>query len=205
MIWLQYNPQNQVNKSELNYKTDMDKLIFCSYNRPMPQPVVLISRGQIKQTVTDLAKKIRKDYKGKEPLLIGVLKGSSIFFADLIRELDMPLEIEFVRLSSYGAAKESAGKVKILHGLRTPIKGKDVLIVEDIVDTGLTITALEKYLRKKKPASIRLCSLLDKPSRRKVDVTIDYVGFKIHDRFVVGYGIDWNEHFRYLPDIAVID
>lgn len=171
----------------------------------MPQPKVLISREQIKTTVADLAKKIRKDYKDKEPLLIGVLKGSSIFFADLIREIDMPLQIEFVRLASYGAGKESAGKVRILHGLRTPIKGKDVLIVEDIVDTGLTITALEKYLRKKNPASIKVCSLLDKPSRRKVDVKIDYLGFTIPDKFVVGYGIDWNEQFRYLPDIAVID
>ncbi len=171
----------------------------------MTQPKVLISRDQIKQAITELAKKIKKDYKGKEPVLIGVLKGSSIFFADLIRELNMPLQIEFVRLSSYGSGTETSGKVKILHGLRTPIKGKDILVVEDIVDTGLSLEALVKYLKKRGPASIKICTLLDKPSRRKVPVKIDFLGFKIPDKFVVGYGIDWNEHFRYLPDIAVID
>ncbi len=110
----------------------------------MTQPKVLISRDQIKETVAELAKKIKKDYRGKEPVLVGVLKGSSIFFADLIRELNIPLQIEFVTLSSYGSGTESTGKVKILHGLRTPIKDKDVLIVEDIVDTGLSLHALIK-------------------------------------------------------------
>jgi hypoxanthine phosphoribosyltransferase len=138
-------------------------------------------------------------------LLVGVLKGSSIFFADLVRELNMPLQIEFVRLSSYGSGTESTGKVKILHGLRTPVRGKDVLIIEDIVDTGLSISYLTKYLSKKNPASLRLCALLDKPSRRKIPVKIDYLGFKVPDKFIVGYGIDWNEKFRYLPDIAVLE
>ena len=171
----------------------------------MPEPKVLITRDEIKEAVTRLAEQIRRDYKNKEPLLVGVLKGSSIFFADLVRELNMPLQIEFVRLSSYGSGTESTGKVKILHGLRTPVRGKHVLIIEDIVDTGLSISYLTKYLSKKNPASLRLCALLDKPSRRKIPVKIDYLGFKVPDKFIVGYGIDWNEKFRYLPDIAVLE
>lgn len=166
---------------------------------------VLITQDEIKQAIAKLAAEIRQDYKSKEPLLVGILKGSFVFMADLIRQLELPVEVDFVKLSSYGAGRETSGKVKVVQGLKTPIKGRDVLVVEDIVDTGLTISFLLDYLRKKKPASLRLCALTDKPSRRQVPVTIDYLGFAVPDRFIVGYGIDWNEKFRYLPDICFID
>jgi len=166
---------------------------------------VLITQDEIKQAIFRLAAEIRQDYKSKEPLLVGILKGSFVFMADLIRQLELPVEVDFVKLSSYGAGRETSGKVKVVQGLKTPIKGRDVLVVEDIVDTGLTISFLLNYLQKKKPASLRLCALTDKPSRRQVPVTIDYLGFAVPDRFIVGYGIDWNEKFRYLPDICFID
>ena len=169
------------------------------------QPKVLFSEDEIKQAVARLATEIKQDYQGKQPLLIGVLKGSFVFMADLIRQLQLPVEVDFVKLSSYGAGKETSGKVKVVQGLKTPIKGRDVLVVEDIVDTGLTLSFLLDYLRKKKPASLRLCALTDKPSRRQVPVTINYLGFTVPDKFIVGYGIDWNEKFRYLPDICFID
>ena len=166
---------------------------------------VLITQDEIKQAVARLAAEIRQDYKSKEPLLVGILKGSFVFMADLIRQLELPVEVDFVKLSSYGAGRETSGKVKVVQGLKTPIKGRDVLVVEDIVDTGLTISFLLNYLQKKKPASLRLCALTDKPSRRQAPVTIDYLGFTVPDKFIVGYGIDWNEKFRYLPDICFID
>jgi len=166
---------------------------------------VLFSEDEIKQALARLATEIRQDYQGKQPLLIGVLEGSFVFMADLIRQLELPVEVDFVKLSSYGAGKETSGKVKVVQGLKTPIKERDVLVVEDIVDTGLTLSFLLDYLRKKKPASLRLCALTDKPSRRQVPVTINYLGFTVPDKFIVGYGIDWNEKFRYLPDICFID
>ena len=166
---------------------------------------MLFSEDEIKQAVARLATEIRQDYQGKQPLLIGILKGSFVFMADLIRQLELPVEVDFVKLSSYGAGKETSGKVKVVQGLKTPIKERDVLVVEDIVDTGLTLSFLLDYLRKKKPASLRLCALTDKPSRRQVPVTINYLGFTVPDKFIVGYGIDWNEKFRYLPDICFID
>jgi len=166
---------------------------------------VLISREEISQTVARLAFEIKRDYKGKEPLLIGVLKGSFVFMADLIRHLDLPMEIDFVKVSSYGAAKESSGKVKMVQGLRTPIKGRDVLVIEDIVDTGISISFLLNYLSKRKPASLKLCALTHKPSRCQVPVTIDYLGLTVPDEFIVGYGIDFNERFRHLPDIYALE
>ena len=170
-----------------------------------PQLKILISRGEIAKAVDRLASQIKRDYQGKQPLLIGVFKGSFVFMADLIRQLDLPLELDFVRLSSYGAARESSGKVRIVQGLKTPIKGRDVLVVEDIVDTGITTSFLLDYLRKRKPASLKLCSLTDKPSRHKVPVSIDYLGFTVPDEFIVGYGIDCDEKFRYLPDIYALE
>jgi hypoxanthine phosphoribosyltransferase len=169
------------------------------------QPKPLITQEKINQVVAKLAAEIRRDYLGKQPLLIGILKGSFVFMADLVRELDLPVEVDFVKLSSYGAGTKTSGKVKVVQGLKTPIKGRDVLIVEDIVDTGLTVSFLMDYLRKKKPASLKLCVLVDKPSQHKVPVTIDYLGFTVPDKFVVGYGIDWNEKFRHLRDICFID
>lgn len=169
------------------------------------QPKTLITSDEITSAVARLAGEIRRDYNGKQPLLIGILKGSFVFMADLIRQIDLPLEVDFVTLSSYGAAREASGKVRVVQGLRTPIKGRDVLVIEDIVDTGTTISFLLDYLRKRKPASLRLCSLTDKPSRRRVPVSIDYLGFTLPDKFIVGYGLDWNEKFRYLPDICFLE
>ena len=169
------------------------------------QPKILIPQGKIRQAIVKLATEIRQDYQGKQPLLIGILKGSFVFMADLVRELGLPVEIDFVRLSSYGAGTETSGKVKVVQGLKTKIKGRDVLVVEDIVDTGLTVSFLMNYLQKKEPASLKLCALTDKPSRHQVPVTIDYLGLTVPNKFIVGYGIDWNEKFRYLPDICFID
>lgn len=169
------------------------------------QPNVLFTEDEIKHTVARLAAEISQDYRNKQPLLIGIMKGSFVFMADLIRQLNMPVEIEFVRLSSYGANKQTSGKVKALLGLDTPIKDRDVLIIEDIVDTGMTISFLLEYLQRQKPASLRLCTLTDKPSRRQVPVTIDYLGFTVPDKFIVGYGIDWDEKFRHLPNLCFID
>lgn len=152
-----------------------------------------------------MAAEIRRDYQGKQPLLIGILKGSFVFMADLVRELGLPVEVDFVKVSSYGTSMETSGKIRMMHGLKTKIKGRDVLIVEDIVDTGLTISFLINYLQKKGPASLRVCALTDKPSRHEIPVTIDYLGFTVPNKFIVGYGIDWNEKFRYLPDICFID
>lgn len=169
------------------------------------QPRLLITQGRINEAIAKLAAEIRRDYRGKQPVLIGILKGSFVFMADLVRELGLPVEVDFVKLSSYGAGTRTSGKVKVVHGLKSPIKGRDVLIVEDIVDTGLTVSFLMSYLQNKKPASLKLCALVDKPSQHKVPVTIDYVGFTVPDKFVVGYGIDWNEKFRHLRDICIIE
>jgi hypoxanthine phosphoribosyltransferase len=170
-----------------------------------PELRILLSHEQIEAAVKKLAAEIGQDYQDKYPLLIGVLKGSFMFMADLIRHLDFPLEVEFIRLSSYGRSRESSGKIKMVQGLRAKVGGRDVLVVEDIVDTGLTTGFLLDYLRQKKPASLRLCALTDKPSRRQVPVTIDYLGFTIPDKFVVGYGLDWDEKFRNLPDIYLLE
>jgi len=166
---------------------------------------VLISREEIKNTVARLAKEIKEDYHDTQPLLISVLKGSFVFMADLIRQLDLPVEIDFIKLSSYGAGMKSSGEVKVVQELKTPIKGRDVLVIEDIVDTGLTISFLLNYLRKKKPASLKLCALTDKPSCHKAPVSIDYLGFTLPDKFIVGYGLDLHEKFRNLPDICVLE
>jgi hypoxanthine phosphoribosyltransferase len=170
-----------------------------------PQLKMLISRDEIAKAVDRLASEIKRDYQGKQPLLISVLKGSFMFMADLIRQLDLPLELDFIRLSSYDAARESSGKVRIVQGIKTPIKGRDILVVEDIVDTGITISFLLDYLKKKKPASLKLCTLTDKPARRRFPIPIDYRGFTVPNRFIVGYGLDLDQRFRNLPDIYVIE
>lgn len=134
-----------------------------------------------------------------------MLKGSFVFMADLVRVLNMPLEVEFVRLSSYGSGTETSGRVKMAGGLGVDIRGRDVLVVEDIVDTGITLSFLLDYLRNQGPASLKLCALLDKPSRRKVPLRIDYLGFTVENVFIVGYGIDWNEQYRYLADVCCVE
>jgi hypoxanthine phosphoribosyltransferase len=169
------------------------------------KPHILFTRDEIEAVVKRLAAEVSQDYQGKCPLLLGILKGSFVFMADLIRLLDFPLEVEFVKVSSYGRGRESSGKAKLLKGLSSPIKGQDVLIVEDILDTGLTTSVALDYLREKKPASLKLCALTDKPSRRRVPVTADYLGFTLPDKFIVGYGLDWNQKFRNLPDICYLE
>jgi hypoxanthine phosphoribosyltransferase len=170
-----------------------------------PQLKILISRDEIAEAVNRLAREIERDYRDKQPLLIGVLKGSFMFMADLIRQLDLPLELDFVRLSSYDTARESSGKVKVVREMKMPVKGRDMLVVEDIVDTGITISFLLDYLKSKQPASLKICTLTDKPSRRRVPVPIDYSGFTVPNRFIVGYGLDLNQRFRNLQDIYTLE
>lgn len=165
----------------------------------------LFPRAEIESAVNRLSEEITKDYHNKYPLLLGILKGSFIFMADLIRRLNFPLELDFMRLSSYGSGRQTSGHVEVVQDIRSSIDGKHVLIVEDIVDTGVTIAFLLDYLRKKKPASLKLCALTDKPSRRLTLVTIDYLGFTVPDRFLVGYGLDCDEKYRNLPDICYLE
>jgi len=167
--------------------------------------VPLISRRKIEVAVKRLADRLNRDYQGKHPLLIGVLKGSFVFMADLSRLLDFPVEIEFARLSSYGRGKETSGKVKVVQGLRTPVKGRDIIVIEDIIDSGLTAAHFMEYLKKRQPASLKLCALADKASRRRTEIAIDYLGFPVPDKFLVGYGLDWDEKFRNLPDICALE
>jgi hypoxanthine phosphoribosyltransferase len=169
------------------------------------EPKILFSRKEIAAAVERLAAEIKRDYQGKNPLLIGVLKGSFMFMADLVRLLGFPLEVDFIRLSSYGSGQESSGKIKVVPGLSMPVKGRDVLVIEDIVDTGLTVAFLLEHLRKKRPSSLKLCALADKPSRRRVPLAIDYLGFTVPNKFLVGYGLDWDEKYRNLPDICAIE
>ena len=166
---------------------------------------VLYTRDEIETAVKRLAEEITREYRGRKPLLVSVLKGSVIFLSDLARRLDFPLELEFVQLSSYGSGTASSGKVRMAQVLKTPLKDRDVLIIEDIVDSGQSMAFLIERLKRKKPASIRLCCLLDKPSRRKVPVAVDYRGFTVPDKFIVGYGMDYAEQYRNLPDICVLE
>jgi hypoxanthine phosphoribosyltransferase len=166
---------------------------------------ILIPRAEIASAVGRLASQISRDYQDKNPLLIGILKGSFVFLADLARALDFPLELDFIRLSSYGRGRQTSGSVRVGQGLRAAVGGRHVLVVEDIVDTGITVAFLLEYLKKKKPASLALCALLDKPSRRRVPVTIDYTGIAVPDKFLVGYGLDYDEQFRNLPDIYCLE
>jgi hypoxanthine phosphoribosyltransferase len=166
---------------------------------------ILFTRVEIEAAVSRLASEITRDYHDRHPLLVGILKGSFIFMADLVRLLDFGLELDFVRLSSYGSGQQTSGKVRVVQGLRSAVKGRHVLVVEDIVDTGITVAFLLDYLKRKKPASLKLCSLTDKPSRRQVPVAINYLGFTVPDKFLVGYGLDFNEQFRHLPDISSLE
>ncbi len=165
---------------------------------------LLIGKDEISKKVKELADKINNDYKDKNPILVGVLNGSFVFLADLVRELKIPVEIDFVKVRSY-VGTESSGEIKMLLDLERDVKNRDVLIVEDIVDTGLTLNYLVKHLKNKGARSVRICALLDKPERRRVDVKIDYLGFKIPNVFVVGYGLDMDEKFRELPEIYCIE
>ena len=165
---------------------------------------ILISEEEIAKRVKELGKQLAEDYKGKELLVVGILKGCMLFLSDLVRTIDLPLTLDFMVVSSYGATTKSSGVVRIVKDLEREIEGKDVLIVEDIVDTGLTLSYLVENFKARNPKSVKVCSLLDKPDRRKAQVDIQYIGFKIPDEFVVGYGLDYGENYRNLPFVCVL-
>lgn len=165
---------------------------------------ILFSRDVIQKRVHELANTISKDYAGHELVVVGILKGAFIFMADLVRALSIPCRIDFMRAASYGAGLESSGKIVITKDMEIPIEGRNVLIVEDIVDTGLTLRYIVDTLRLRNPASIKVCAFLDKRKRRKVLIEADYVGFTMDDGFIVGYGLDFNEQYRSFPDLYVI-
>jgi hypoxanthine phosphoribosyltransferase len=166
---------------------------------------VLVDEDEIQAKVAELGARISADYAGRQVTLVSVLKGSLPFMADLMRALSIPVRIDLMEVSSYGgSATESSGLVRILKDLSSSIEGQDVLIVEDIIDTGLTLNYLLRYLRGKNPATLRICTLLDKPARRLVDIPVDYIGFTIPDRFVVGYGLDYGEFYRNLRHVGVL-
>jgi len=166
---------------------------------------VLISTEQVQKRIKELGQQLTAEYQGKDLLLIGILKGSVIFMSDLVRAVDLPLQLDFMAVSSYGKSTNSSGVVRILKDLDTDIHGKDVLIIEDIVDTGLTLSYLVENLLSRNPASLKICTFLDKPSRRVAKITPDYNGYEIPDEFVVGYGLDYAEKYRNLPYIGVIE
>lgn len=164
---------------------------------------VMIDRKEIAKTVKEIADKINKDYEGKTPIILGILNGAIIFLSDLIRELRVPVEIEFVKIKSYVGTEGQEPKIKL--DIDRDIEGKDILIVEDIIDTGVTLNFLKKKLMERNPGSLRICALLDKPERRKVKLEADYIGIAIPDKFVVGYGLDYDGRFRELPDVYYVE
>ena len=165
---------------------------------------ILYTEAQLKEAVAALGQRITRDYQGKKPVMVCILKGASVFFCDLIRQIDLPVEIDFMVVSSYGNGTSSSGEVEIKKDLGRSVNGRDVIVVEDIVDSGNTLSYLKKVLDSRGVASLRICSLLDKPSRRRVPLTVDYSCFEIPDAFVVGYGLDYAELYRNLPDIGVL-
>jgi hypoxanthine phosphoribosyltransferase len=165
---------------------------------------ILVQRDELEHRIRELGAEISRDYAQKELLLIGVLKGAIFFLADLMRHLEIECELDFMAVSSYGASTDSSGVVRILKDLDAPIEGRDVLIVEDIVDSGLTLSYLFRMLRARNPASLEVCALLTKPARREIDLPIRYVGFEIPNRFAIGYGLDFAERYRNLPYVAVL-
>lgn len=165
---------------------------------------ILISRTEIQEKIKEIALSLNNDYADKEICFIGVLKGAVIFMSDLIRFIEVPVETDFMAVSSYGDSTETSGVVRILKDLDQSIAHKDIIIVEDIVDTGLTLQFLKKNLEQRNPASVKIVTLLDKPDRRRVDIKADYSGFVIPDYFVVGYGLDYDEKYRNLPDIYIL-
>ena len=165
---------------------------------------ILISRDEIAARVAELGEAIGRDYAGRAPVLVGVLKGAVVFTADLLRAIPLPAAMDFMAVSSYGSSTDSSGVVRILKDLDAPLEGRNVLIVEDIVDSGLTLQYLMRTLEARNPASIEVCALLTKPERRKVDTPARYVGFEIPDKFAIGYGLDYAERYRNLPYVATL-
>ena len=166
---------------------------------------ILVQADDLQHRIRAMAEEIARDYDGKDLLLIGVLKGAFLFLADLMRHLDVGCEVDFMAVASYGSSTESSGVVRILKDLEQPLEGRNVLIVEDIVDSGLTLSYLFRMLRARNPATLEVCALLTKPERREVDLPIRYVGFEIPNRFAIGYGLDHAERFRNLPYVAVLE
>ncbi|MEO8245771.1 MAG: hypoxanthine phosphoribosyltransferase [Chloroflexota bacterium] len=165
---------------------------------------ILLTEPELRERVAELGRQLAADYADRDPILVGVLKGSVVFLADLVRQMDIPLSVDLMEISSYGSGTETSGQVRILKDLKGSIEGRNVLVVEDIIDTGLTLNYLLRYLGDRAPASLRVACLLDKPARRLVEMDIDYRGFSIPDRFVVGYGLDYDERYRNLPYIGVL-
>src|SRR5918912_3652092 len=165
---------------------------------------VLLSSEEIQEKVREMGERITKDYRSEKLLLVGILRGAVVFLSDLMRQLGLPCEIDFMEVSSYGADTSSSGVVRILKDLEEDITGRHVLIVEDIIDTGLTLSYLRRSLLARKPASLEICALLSKPSRRRVELEVNYLGFELPDEFVVGYGLDFDGAYRNLPDICVL-
>lgn len=165
---------------------------------------VLISEAELRARVTELGEKITADYAGKSPIFIGVLKGCFVFMADLMRHVDLYCDVDFMAVSSYGGGTKTTGAVKINKDLSRDIEGRDVILIEDILDSGVTLSYLRSYLQRRNPASIKIVTLMDKPARRCADITADYYGFNVPDEFVVGYGLDYAERYRNLPYIGVL-
>lgn len=166
---------------------------------------VLFNKDDIKTRVKELGKAVSKDYKNKELIIISLLRGGFIFAADLVREINVPVEIDFMTTSSYGSDEETSGKVDIVNNFRAEVTGKDVLIVDDIMDSGITMRYVVEHFKKYNPRSIRTCVMLDKPSRRRVEIKPDYAGFTIPDVFIVGYGLNYGNHYRNIPYIFTYD
>ncbi len=166
---------------------------------------VLISQEDVEKRISELAEEISRDYEGKEIHLICILKGGVMFMTELSKHITQHVSMDFMSVSSYGNERSSTGRIRILKDLDEPIEGRDVIIVEDIIDSGKTLSHLLGMLEVRKPASLKLCTMLDKPDRREVDVKVDYVGFKIPDKFVLGYGLDYDQFYRNIPYIAVVE
>ena len=165
----------------------------------------IVTQEEMRARIKELGKQISTDYTGKDLVLVGVLKGAYAFYADLARAIRIPMRVDFLIVTSYGSQSKTSGKVKVITELTEDVKGKDVLLVEDIVDSGLTVQYLTKTLAKQKPRSVKVCTLLSKPERRTIDVPLDYIGFKIPNKYVVGYGLDYQQKYRNLPYLAVLD
>ncbi len=166
---------------------------------------VLLSEDEVDRRIQEIGEQISKDYAGKSVHLVCVLKGGSFFMCELAKRITVPVSLDFMSVSSYGSGTKSSGVVKIVKDLDEPLQGRDVLVVEDIVDSGRTLSYLMEMLRDRRPASLRLCTLLDKPERRVIDVNVDYTGFQIPDQFVVGYGLDYDQRYRNLPYIGIVE
>ena len=165
---------------------------------------VLISKEELAKRVAELGEEITRDYEGKDLLIVCILKGSALFYADLVRAIDLPIKLDFMAISSYGAGTKSSGEVRMIKDLSTKIEGMDVILVEDIIDSGYTINYLKNLLFQRNPASLKICTLLDKPERREVEIEGDYVGFEIPNEFVIGYGLDYAQKYRNIPEVCII-